>query len=508
MLLPLIPAIRPVVPSMPISARRLSLSLLVALSALAACGRGETLAEGGALASSAAEPGPAAQDSGGVAIAEVMVDPTRARDERGEWFAVRNGGGAPVQLRGWTIRSGRDAPQRIARSLVVSPGGRAVLGRSADARANGGVTVDYVYTGIALANGADWLALTDPSGRTVDSVAWRGARPGVALVPPARAAAPRASGPARAAPSAPAGKPAQPATAKELTVRVLDVGQGDAILMRNGGSTVLVDGGPDSAVLGRQLDRLGLDGDTIDVVILTHQHLDHYAGLGALFESARHITVRFFFENRDPSPNVSLARLRDSVAARARRGTLAWRDTDDPCGDGRALCTITLRGGALLHVMRPMPGARDANDRSPALKLVGPDSASFTMWLAGDAEHDAIAWFERAGYARTPGMRVDVLKADHHGSCNGISARYLDLTRPSWVVASLGAVNDYGHMHAQTKQLLAGRGIPWYRTDQNGTITIRTPGTPHGGYTITPERGTKDMDGPSDKISGQVQCRS
>ena len=127
--------------------------------------------------------------------------------------------------------------------------------------------------------------------------------------------------------------------------------------------------------------------------------------------------------------------------------------------------------------------------------------------LAGDAEHQAIGWFEEAGYARDPGMRVDVLKADHHGSCNGVTRRYLELTHPAWVVASLGAVNDYGHMHEQAKRLYAQLGVPWYRTDQNGTITIRTPGTPGGGYTISVEHGTRNMSGPSDKRSTQPECR-
>jgi competence protein ComEC len=154
-----------------------------------------------------------------------------------------------------------------------------------------------------------------------------------------------------------------------------------------------------------------------------------------------------------------------------------------------------------------MPGSRLENDRSVALKLVGPDSASFTMWLAGDAQHEAIDWFgDRAGYARDPGMRADVLKADHHGSCDGVDDRYLDLVHPSLVIASLGAVNDYGHMHAQAKAAYARHGIPWYRTDQNGTVTLRSPGTPGGGYTVTVERGTKNANGPSDRRSYQPDC--
>src|SRR4029078_6285119 len=76
----------------------------------------------------------------------------------------------------------------------------------------------------------------------------------------------------------------------------------------------------------------------------------------------------------------------------------------------------------------------------------------------------------------------------------------------SLVIASLGAVNDYGHMHAQAKGAYARHGIPWYRTDQNGPVPLRSPGTPGGGYTVTVERGTKNADGPSDRRSYQPDC--
>lgn len=291
-----------------------------------------------------------------------------------------------------------------------------------------------------------------------------------------------------------------------LVVRVLDVGQGDATLISDGASRVLVDGGPDEARMGALLDSLGLDGQTIDVVILTHQHADHLVGLRALFESRRHIGVRYFFENGDPYSAANLRHLRDSIAARVMRHELVYRDTDDPCANGQPLCTITLKGGAKIHILRPDPAGHNPNDRSVAVKLVSADSG-FTMWLAGDAEQEALGWFlNDAHYDREPGMRVDVLKADHHGSCNGVTSAYLRAIEPSIVVASVGAVNSYGHMHEQAKALYASHHVPWYRTDENGTIEIRAPGANGSRYSMRARNLQADLSGPSDRVSTQPQC--
>ncbi|HYE94013.1 MAG TPA: hypothetical protein VEA38_23480, partial [Terriglobales bacterium] len=218
---------------------------------------------------------------------------------------------------------------------------------------------------------------------------------------------------------------------------------------------------------------------------------------------------RYVFENRDAGTAVSLAELRDSINANVSRGQTILRDTDDPCGDGSDVCTIALAGGAQLHVMKPDPGATDPNNRSTPVKLVGPDSASFTMWFAGDAEHEAIGWFDTgADYDGPggPGMDVDVLKGDHHGSCNGVTSRYLDLLTPEWVTFGVSSTNTFGHVHGQTKDLLDSRSIPWYRTDENGTITFASPGTAGGGYTVAVERGGASMNGDADAYASATTC--
>jgi competence protein ComEC len=469
-----------------------------------------------------------------VTISEVMANPRALPDERGEWIELHNLDSRPVDLRGWMIRSRNDRGITIDRSVVIPAGGFAVLARDGDRDANGGVSAAYAYReGLTLGNSADWLALRSPDGSTVDSVAWTSALAGASralrddtaphadvlgpawvtsttpygkgdLGTPGRSnggvTADSGPGEAAPAPSASAGTPRASGGSSgdsTLIVRVLDVGQGDAILIENGGSRVLIDGGPEPARFARLIDQLGLTGSTIDAVIVTHQHYDHYAGLRELFRSSRRITVRYVFENKDPYSNTSLAQLRDSIIARAKRKELDYRDTDDPCGTGASECTITLRGGARLRLLRPDPQGNGPNNRSTVVKLVGPDSAAFTMWLAGDAERQEIAWFDATDYDKSPGMRATVLKGDHHGSCDGISPRYLDLVRPEVVVLSLQAANDYGYVHSQTLDLLRAQRIPWYRTDQNGTITITVP--PHAKYNVAVERGGPNMSGPSDR---------
>ncbi len=292
-----------------------------------------------------------------------------------------------------------------------------------------------------------------------------------------------------------------------LTVRFLDVGQGDATYITNGTSKVIIDGGPDTVRFGKLLDSLGLNGQTIDLVVLSHEHADHLSGLLELFRTSRNITVKYFEENQNVYSSVILGKLRDSINSRVSRGALIYRDTDDPCANGSAVCTFTLNGGAKIHVLKPNPAGSTPNNRSAAEKIVGPDSASFTMWLAGDAEQEEIGWFlGAAGYATNPGMKVDVMKADHHGSCNGVTNAYVNALNPARVLAGVGATNTYGHMHTQAKNLFTAHGKPWYRTDGNGTVVVSTPGTVGGGYTVSVLKGSSSMNGSGDATSTQTQC--
>jgi hypothetical protein len=118
-------------------------------------------------------------------ISEIMAHPSTAGEPAGEWFEVHNRSFDPIDLQGWTITSGGDAPHTITGSVVVMPRGYVVLGASADSTANGGARVHYVYGGIDLANGTtDWVALRAPAGFTADSVDWSAASAETASPPP------------------------------------------------------------------------------------------------------------------------------------------------------------------------------------------------------------------------------------------------------------------------------------------------------------------------------------
>jgi competence protein ComEC len=465
--------------------RRLATSLL--LLALIACrGRGDPRATGRDLV-----------------VWRAMIDPSKVTDDRGEWIQIANVGSTAADLDGWRIGSASDVGFVVDRSLVIPPGGSVLLARDVRARDDRGAKPVLVYSGIILGNNYDWLVLSDPNGATRDSVSWEMPDRGKPMTfrtinAPANDSLTVTRNSAQVF--------APPGNARETVVNVLDVGQGDAILVRNAGSTVLIDGGPDRRVLSRWLDRFGVR-DSVDAVILTHQHSDHYEGLRELFSSRRRVAIRYFWSNGDAAPAMGYSHLPDSIEARARSGRMIVRDSDDPCSNGTMICTLDLRGGARVHVLRPMPNGQGQNNRSAAVKIVGADSASFTMWIGGDAQQQEIDWFTgSAGYQRAPGMRADVFKAGHHGSCDGVSDRYLDLVHPSLAVVSLAGVNDYGHMHDQTKSALSRHAVPWYRTDQNGTITLRSPGTPGGGYSVHVERGASNANGPSDRRSHDAEC--
>ena len=242
-------------------------------------------------------------------------------------------------------------------------------------------------------------------------------------------------------------------------VSVMDVGQGDAILVEGSrGGRLLIDGGPDPARLLIDLDaRIPPWDRRIDAVILTHPHEDHVAGLARLLDRYR---VRRVFEPgmRGPGPGYAawLARLTTSSAP-VRMGLAR--------GDRLAVDEIDLR---VLWPIRgevptdPPDGGTGINNVS--IVLLGSVGA-YRFLLSGDVEQ-----------AIDPSLltdqlpRLDFLKVAHHGSKTATTQAFVDATRPKVAVASAGTGNPYGHPARSTLDRLAAAGARVFRTDLDGTV--------------------------------------
>ena len=112
---------------------------------------------------------------GDIIITEIMQNPSAVSDSAGEWFEIYNTTGAPIDIAGWDFKDSSNSAEdfTINSSLVVPAGGYIVLGNNANSGTNGGVSVDYEYSGMFLGNGADELAI-ECSSTLIDEVNWDG----------------------------------------------------------------------------------------------------------------------------------------------------------------------------------------------------------------------------------------------------------------------------------------------------------------------------------------------
>lgn len=251
----------------------------------------------------------------------------------------------------------------------------------------------------------------------------------------------------------------------EAEITVLDVGQGDAIFIRfPGGKTLLIDAGhatPDFDA-GEQrivpfLRQAGVR--KLDMVIISHPHLDHFGGLPAILKALpiRSVVVT---DSTDDNPLFQelLATLRDAgvVLRQVRRG-----DVIDDFAPARLL------------VLSPSPIddplLRTANNASVAVQLRVGDTA---FLFPGDAETAA----EMAMLPFSELLQSDVLKAGHHGSATSSTTPFVAAVAPRWSIVSAGAFNRFGHPSPLVTARLDSLGSDTLRTDLHGATVFRSDG--------------------------------
>jgi competence protein ComEC len=243
----------------------------------------------------------------------------------------------------------------------------------------------------------------------------------------------------------PGGDAAAPGPVSGLRITVLDVGQGDAILLQPAGApAVLVDGGPAGDELAAKLADAGVG--RLGAVVVSHDQSDHVGGIEELFGA--YPVARLLYGRLGPA-TIASARAAGASAVRVARGTTIR--------SGRLRLEILWPPPELLA--EPQPGA-DPNQ----LALVALARwRGFAMLLSADAEAEAVPL--------DPG-HVDVLKVAHHGSDDAGLASLLGRTGPDLAVISAGEDNGYGHPTPATLATLGAHAVRTLRTDRGGAITI------------------------------------
>jgi competence protein ComEC len=248
-----------------------------------------------------------------------------------------------------------------------------------------------------------------------------------------------------------------------LHVVFLDVGQGDAIFIQTpSGHQALIDGGPSEAALLSQLGRQVPFWDrTLDLMVLTHQDLDHVTGLIPALERYK----------------VGMVVYRDQEvesAAYRRWLELAGQEGADLIA-GRAGVRLTLDDGVDLVLLHPGEELvswteADVNNNSIVGRLT---YGSVSLLLTGDIEAEVEESLARASLEAP--LRSTVLKAAHHGACTSTTSEFLVAVDPALAVISVGAENTFGHPCEEVLERL--EGLPLYRTDQHGAVEVISDGT-------------------------------
>ena len=252
---------------------------------------------------------------------------------------------------------------------------------------------------------------------------------------------------------------------EDLKVHVLDVGQGDSILIESPtGRRVLIDGGPDGSLLqGRLAEHLPWWSRRIDVVILTHPSADHLIGLT---ETLRRYDVGFVVDPQLESGTVYgqqwesvLREHSDLAVVRAERGA-----------------ALDLGGGAHLEILHPPPNrpfdtATEHDDNSVVAKLSYGD---VSFLFAADIYSPGEEFLLKSAVD----VRATVLKVAHQGSRYSSSKEFLEAVSPQVAIISAGEDNRFGHPHPETLERL--ESLPSaptiLRTDMHGTVTLTTDG--------------------------------
>lgn len=241
-----------------------------------------------------------------------------------------------------------------------------------------------------------------------------------------------------------------------LEVHYIDVGQGDATLIKCGSHAMLIDGGNNNKGTTVQLYLKKQGVESLDYVIGTHPDADHIGGLDVIVYKYNCDTVIMPDYEKDTKTYQELV---DVIHDKNMKITYPV------VGEQYAL------GEAKFTIIAPNSNSYggNANDYSVAILLeYGKNRFLFT----GDAEEASETEMLSNGIE----LSADVYKVAHHGSRSASTQEFLNAVRPKYAVISCGEGNSYGHPHAEVLNRLRSMGVEVFRTDEQGSIIASSDG--------------------------------
>ncbi len=248
---------------------------------------------------------------------------------------------------------------------------------------------------------------------------------------------------------------------RNLHVIFCDVGQGDAILIMQGKTQMLVDGGPDKSVLSCLGSHMPFWDREIEAVLVTHPQDDHFGGI---VDVVRRYNTHTLIHPGIDGPAKGWSALKDELKSRAIKETIV------SAGDKIRFTNLyfdILSPPKSYRGNDPPVGGQDLNEYS----IVGNLSyGEFDVLLTGDVLPRVIPLFIDEV------REEEVLKVPHHGSKNGLTKELLEKSRPQLAVISVGKNNRFGHPHKEIMRLLGDKDIRVLRTDVDGEVELVSDG--------------------------------
>lgn len=239
----------------------------------------------------------------------------------------------------------------------------------------------------------------------------------------------------------------------ELTVHFIDVGQGDATLLVGHNFTILIDAGRhDGNEVVPYLEQQQIK--QLDLVVGTHPHADH---IGQLADVIEQFEVQEVWMSGETHSSRTFERVLDAIA---QSGAAYY---EPRAGESFQI------GDAQIDVVSPHQLVGDLNESSISMRIqFGQVSFLFT----GDAEEGMEQEMLKSGYV----LQSDVFHLGHHGSSTSNTEKFLKAVQPKVAIYSAGLDNSYGHPHTEVIERLIDFDIPFYGTEQYGTIKVVTDG--------------------------------